>query len=265
VEILARALEILGFLAFGVFLYFFTVTRLAIAIKSFFRKPGTARAGLYWLYTNPFLIWLTDNQLVVSAVLLFQYRRLAATVIKHIGPLPKQGRVLQVSCAYGNFSEKLAKTCRRLKASELVVCDLVGNQLKNVEKKLAPYPGKVTLVRQDAAQLAFADQSFDSVVVFFLFHELIYEDKVKALSEAMRVVRPGGKVVLAEFHRPRARIMRFFGRAYFWLFEPFALDMWGRFRPEALIRGDTERGWTIERESFLFDNFQTIAATRTLV
>lgn len=261
-EILIPALKILGIILLVIFLYFFTVTRLAIAVKSFFREPGKESDSLYWLYTNKYLIRLTDNQFVVTAVLLFQYDRLVAKVIEKINPLRSGSRVLQISCAYGNFSRKLAEKCRHIEAGEMVVCDIVGNQLENVKKKLKDYPGKMTLVEEDAAKMRFADNSFDSAVVFFLLHELPYETKRKALQEAMRVVRPGGKVILAEFHKPTSWIMLLFGRAYFSFFEPFALDMWGRFNPSALITSDNKNSWTIEQESFFYDNFQVISATK---
>lgn len=261
-EIFGPVLKILGIILVVIFLYFFTVTRLAVAIKSFTQKPGKEVDNLYWLYTNKYLIWLTDNQFVVSCVLLFQYDRLVAKVIEKMTPLPTGSRVLQISCAFGNFSEKLAEKCQRNKACEMVVCDIVSNQLENLKKKLKDYPGKMTLVEEDAAKMRFSEKSFDSVVMFFLLHELPYEDKRKALLGAMRVVRLGGKVILAEFHKPRNWIMCLFGRAYFSFFEPFAFDMWGRFNPSALIKSDKKISWTIERETFFYDNFQVISATK---
>lgn len=261
-EILIPALKIFGIILVVIFVYFFTVTRLAVAIKSFTQKPGKEADNLYWLYTNKYLIWLTDNQFIVTAVLLFQYDRLVAKVMEKLNTQTSGGRVLQISCAYGNFSEKLAEKCRHIKAREMVVCDIVGNQLENVKRKLKNYPGKMTYAEEDAAKMRFEDDSFDSVVVFFLLHELPYDKKRKALLEAMRVVRPGGKVILAEFHKPTSWVMKFFGRAYFTLFEPFALDMWGRFNPRAFIESDKKNAWTLEQEAFFYDNFQVISATK---
>ncbi|MCH8347357.1 MAG: class I SAM-dependent methyltransferase [Proteobacteria bacterium] len=261
-EIFVPALKILGIILVVIFLYFFTVTRFAVAVKSFFREPDKEADSLYWLYTNKYLIWLTDNQFVVTVVLLFQYDRLVAKVIEKITPSRSGGRVLQISCAYGNFSEKLAEKCRHIEAGEMVVCDIVGNQLENLKKKLKGCPGKITFAEEDAAKMRFDDNSFDSVVVFFLLHELPYQVKRKALQEAMRVVRPGGKVILAEFHKPTSWIMRLISRAYFSFFEPFALDMWGRFNPSALITSDEKNSWTIEQESFFHDNFQVVSATK---
>lgn len=261
-EFIIPALQILGVLGLIIVLYFFTVTRLAVAVKEFQQKAGRKTDSLYWLYTNKYLIRLTDNQAVVTAVLLFQYDKLVRKVMDKLSAPGKEGRVLQISCAYGNFSEKLAEKCRAIEAGEVVVCDIVGNQLENVRKKLKPFPGKTTFVEEDAAKMRFSSNQFDSAVVFFLLHELPLEDKKKALSEAMRVVKPGGRVVLAEFHKPRTLLMRLFGRAYFAVFEPFALDMWGRFNPVDIIESDRENAWRIEKEACFFDNFQILTATK---
>lgn len=261
-DLLIPVLKILAGLLVVIVLYFFTVTRLAVAIKSFQQKSGKPSDSLYWLYTNKYLIRITDNQAVVTAVLLFQYDRLVKKVMAQLTASRKRSRILQISCAYGNFSQKLAEKCSQIEAGEMVVCDIVGTQLENVKKKLESFPGKTTYVEENAAKMRFADNQFDSAVVFFLLHELPFEDKKKALSEAMRVVKPGGKVVLAEFHKPRTWPMRLFGRAYFAVFEPFALDMWGRFNPVDLIRSDKKNSWTIKKESYFFDNFQILAATK---
>jgi len=261
-EFVIPALEILGILFLIIVLYFFIVTRVAVAVKSFFHEPGKEQDSLYWLYTNKYLIWLTDNQLIVTGVLLFQYDKLVRKVMEKIDPTRKHGRILQISCAYGNFSQKLADKCRAIEAGEMVVCDIVGNQLDNVKKKLKDYDGKMTLVEENAAQMRFASAAFDSAVVFFLLHELPYEEKRKALAEAMRVVRPGGKIILAEFQKPTNWLMRLFGRTYFSFFEPFALDMWGRFDPSEFIQSDKDNSWAIEKDSYFFNNFQVIAATK---
>jgi len=263
-DILVSGLEGLGFFFLVVILYFFIVTRLAVAVKAFFQKPGKQRDSLYWLYTNKYLIKITDNQLVTSAVLLFQYNRLARRVVDQIGGNEKGSKVLQISCAYGNFSRKLAEKCRAIEAGEMVICDIVGNQLENVKRKIRDYPGKATLVEENAANMRFKTDHFSSALIFFLLHELPFEDKQKALSEAMRVVRPGGRLVLAEFHKPRNWLMRAFVRAYFIMFEPFALDMWGRLDPIDFIRQDKNNAWTIEKESYLCDNFQVITAIKAL-
>ena len=83
-----------------------------------------------------------------------------------------------------------------------------------------------TFLKQDATNLEFEDQSFDYVVVFFLPHELPSDKKDKLIEEANRVLKPGGKVVFGEFHKPRLKILEILGRIYFYIFEPYATEMW---------------------------------------
>ena len=51
------------------------------------------------------------------------------------------------------------------------------------------------LLEADATRLAFADQSFDAAVAMFLI--TVVPDPSAVLAEAVRVVKPGGRIVLA--------------------------------------------------------------------
>lgn len=57
----------------------------------------------------------------------------------------------------------------------------------------------VTFRAADAQQLPFDDESFD--LVLCLFGIMFFPDKVRANEEARRVLRPGGRYVLATFNR----------------------------------------------------------------
>ena len=112
----------------------------------------------------------------------------------------------------------------------------------------------------DAEKLSLEDSTIDVAMVNGIFN--LNPRRNEIFSELARVVRPGGKVILAEFHKHTSWIMRLISRAYFSFFEPFALDMWGRFNPSALITSDEKNSWTIEQESFFHDNFQVVSATK---
>ena len=64
----------------------------------------------------------------------------------------------------------------------------------------------VPLVRADALHLPFADASFDGVICGFGLRNL--DDPRRGLAEMRRVCKPGARVVILEFFRPRRALTR---------------------------------------------------------
>lgn len=244
-------------------LYFFLVTRGSLIIESLLgRKGGTA--DIYWVYRNRFLIWLTDRPIIISAILLFNYRRLVDGVVSGLNPSLEGKSVLQASCAFGDISQKIAEKCLREGAKRLVVSDLVANEIRRAQKKLpeAARGKNIFFVRENALSLAHGDGSFDYVVIFFLFHELPLKMKSVVLKEAARVLKPGGKIVFGEFHRPGPWVLRASGKAFFKVFEPYAAEMWDGFSPESALSGERPGGWKFSRKTFFAGNYQVFSAEK---
>ena len=243
-------------------LFFLILTRISLIYQANSAKSDPDTAHIYWIYKSPFFIRLTDRMFVVSSILLFQYSKLVSCVVKRLNPSLKGKRVLQISCAFGNVSEKIAESCERQEAEELVLTDIMQSELDNAERKLKRFGNLCTYSRQDATNLEFENQSFDYVVAFFLPHELPFDKKIKHIEEAKRVLKPGGKVVFGEFHKPRLKILEILGRIYFKIFEPYATEMWDSFDLAKAIGENTDDAYSMEKETFLFDNFQVLAAKR---
>jgi len=243
-------------------LFFLVLTRLSLVFQANSEKSDPDTAHIYWIYKSPFFIKLTDRMFVVSSILLFQYSKLVDCVVKRLNPSLKGKRILQISCAFGNVSEKIAASCARQGAAEFVLTDIMQSELDNAERKLKRFGDLCSYSRQDATNLQFEDQSFDYVVAFFLPHELPLEKKIKHIEEAKRVLKPGGKVVFGEFHKPRLKILEILGRIYFKIFEPYATEMWDSFDLAEVIEDNTDDTYRIEKDTFLFDNFQVLAAKR---
>jgi demethylmenaquinone methyltransferase / 2-methoxy-6-polyprenyl-1,4-benzoquinol methylase len=72
---------------------------------------------------------------------------------------------------------------------------------------------RVRLVEADAQALPFGDAVFQLVVVAFGLRNVTDPDR--GLAEMVRVARPGGRVAVLEFSRPRGRV---FGSLYRWYF-----------------------------------------------
>jgi ubiquinone/menaquinone biosynthesis C-methylase UbiE len=245
-------------------LYFFLITRISIIVQSRFVKSDPDTAHIYWIYKSPFFIRLMDRMFVVSSILLLQYNKLVSCVVERLNPSLEGKRVLQISCAFGNVSEKIAERCEEQGAKEFVLTDIMQSEVDNAERKLKRFGKLCSFLRQDATKLEFEDQSFDYVVVFFLPHELPFEKKGQLLVEASRVLKPGGKIVFGEFHKPRSKILEMLGRLYFYVFEPYATEMWDEFDIVDELDRITDTHYKIEKTTFLLDNFQVVAAQRPM-
>lgn len=66
---------------------------------------------------------------------------------------------------------------------------------------------RLSFVRGDALALPYADSVFDAVTISYGLRNV--EDTAAALRELLRVTRPGGRLVIAEFSTPVNRALRF--------------------------------------------------------
>ncbi len=97
---------------------------------------------------------------------------------------------------------------RLLKPEKIIAVDISENMLeigrKKVEKEgLIPF---IQLQTGDSEAISFTDNSFDAVMVAFGVRN--FENLEKGLKEMLRVLKPGGKLVVLEFSRPRIKIFR---------------------------------------------------------
>ena len=71
---------------------------------------------------------------------------------------------------------------------------------------------------EEKAKEKFADNSFDAVMVAFGVRN--FENLEKGLKEMLRVLKPGGKLVVLEFSRPRIKIFRSLYNLYMGIVAP---------------------------------------------
>ena len=125
----------------------------------------------------------------------FYWRRRAVEHLKGIQP----GRILDVATGTGDF----AIAALRLDPVEVVGVDIAEEMLKQGRAKLKKngLDSTVTLQSGEAESLHFESGHFDAAIVAFGARN--FEDLDKGLKEMHRVIRPGGKIVVLEFSRPR--------------------------------------------------------------
>jgi len=186
--------------------------------------PDYLQDTYWWAYLHPKSFWFFEREWVVNLILWGNMRKLTNAVLDEMDLKP-QSSVLQVACVYGDFSNRLASHLAPTH-SRLSVVDVAPIQLRNVEKKLDGQDN-VSVHHQDSTCMLFPDESFEETVVFFLLHEQPEDARRKTVAEAIRVTRPGGRVIFVDYHGPRrSNPMRYVMKPILSMLEPYAMDLW---------------------------------------
>ncbi|ATE61197.1 rhodoquinone biosynthesis methyltransferase RquA [Thauera sinica] len=185
--------------------------------------PAYLQKVYWWAYLHPNAVRVFEREWLVNLILWGNFRRLRDAALAELGERIGQ-QVLQIACVYGDFTQRIA--ARLHGEGRLDVVDVAPIQLANLRRKLGT-DVPVRLHRQDSSALQFPDASVDAALLFFLLHEQPEDVRRASLAEALRVTRPGGKVIIVDYHRPaRWHPLRWPMRLVLRTLEPFALDLW---------------------------------------
>ena len=121
------------------------------------------------------------------------WRKVATSIIA-----PKPGmRILDIAAGTGSSSRPLADA-----GAEVIPLDFSKGMLEAGRKR---HPD-LAFTHGDALALTFKDNEFDVTTISFGLRNTT--DTLKALRESLRVLRPGGRMVVIEFSQPTNRIFR---------------------------------------------------------
>jgi ubiquinone/menaquinone biosynthesis C-methylase UbiE len=186
--------------------------------------PDYLQDTYWWAYLHPKSFWFFEREWVVNLILWGNMKKLTNAVLDDMDLLPHSS-VLQVACVYGDFSNRLASHLGKTQ-SRLSVVDVAPIQITNIEKKLQVHDN-VSVHHQDSTCMSFPNDSFAETVVFFLLHEQPEDARRKTIAEAIRVTRPGGRVIFVDYHGPRrSNPMRYVMKPILAMLEPYAMDLW---------------------------------------
>lgn len=198
------------------------------------KVPRYLQQTYWWAYVHPRAVSLFERQWLVNLILWGNFGRLRDAALDALGGrLP--GRTLQIACVYGDLTDRLR--ARLTPGGSLDVVDVLRVQLDNLARKLPGDP-RVGLIQGDSSALEIETASYDRALLFFLLHEQPDEVRRKTLAEALRILKPGGRLVIVDYHRPSLRNPLYLPMvAILKTLEPFAMDLW-RHEVDAWLPGD---------------------------
>lgn len=131
-------------------------------------------------------------------------RRMRGRLVDALAPAPGAA-ILEFGCGTASNLVALNQCQPDLLLTGI---DVDPEILEIARAKLERADVKAGLVQYDGGQLPLEDASQDGVCTLLVFHHLTVEQKKLALAEIHRVLKPGGRFVLADWGRQRNPLLR---------------------------------------------------------
>ena len=165
-------------------------------------------------------------------------------------------QILDIACGTGDYSIAIA---RRAHPDTVVTgVDLTEAMLQVMRSKVekAGLSGRIVAEQGNAEALRFADNRFDRTTIAFGIRN--FEHREQALREILRVLKPGGRLVILELSVPSNPLLRWCYNLYFTRLLPAIGGMVSgdkaayRYLPASVLSFPNKREWmeTIRRCGF---------------
>jgi demethylmenaquinone methyltransferase/2-methoxy-6-polyprenyl-1,4-benzoquinol methylase len=143
----------------------------------------------------------------LSAGLDISWRRKALGFLKELQPK----KILDVATGTGDVAIMASGL---LKPEAITGIDISEGMLEIGRKKIQRLglQDAIELLKGDSETINFKDNSFDAVTVAFGVRN--FQNLEKGLSEILRVLKPGGKLVVLEFSQPKMPFVKSFYNLY---------------------------------------------------
>ena len=115
--------------------------------------------------------------------------------VAEAAPLTNPAKILEVGCCSGQYTQGVAEV---FPDSELWACDLSARQLEQAQRYANEHNLKWNLFQAAGENLGLADEQFDLVTSYAMFHEIPLDASLANLKEYLRVLKPGGYAVVGD-------------------------------------------------------------------
>ena len=114
-------------------------------------------------------------------------------------------RVLDIAGGTGDLTRRFAN--RVGPTGEVVLADINASMLKVGRDRLLDLgvAGNVRFVQADAEALPFPDNYFDCITIAFGLRNVTHKDA--AIASMLRVLKPGGRLLVLEFSKPKSDLL----------------------------------------------------------
>ena len=163
-----------------------------------------------------------------------RWRRIAVGLIN----CPSHGQVLDVATGTGDVALEIA--AQTPKTVTITGIDFSAGMVEHGRVKIdnSPFRERISLQIAPCEDIPFPDNTFDAATIAFGIRNVV--DRELGLKEMLRVIKPGGRVVILEFSNPRSRAFKAVYNFYFHRVLPVVAGLFSqqsayRYLPESVM------------------------------
>jgi demethylmenaquinone methyltransferase / 2-methoxy-6-polyprenyl-1,4-benzoquinol methylase len=166
---------------------------------------------------------------IMNDVISFGTHRVVKWYVIHASNIKPGSKVLDIAAGTGDLTILISK--RVGPQGSVILSDINEQMLQAGRARVAraDIPDNVQFLRADAEDLQFEDNTFDSVTIGYGIRN--FTDKMQALREILRVLKPGGQLTIVEFSKPTSKPLQLMADVYSRLWPTFGEILVGNSKP----------------------------------